>query len=58
MMARSFDEAHIEYFRGIANQIGAKIGQSITSDELIILIDTLNPNLAIAFLSASVAPAT
>jgi 3-deoxy-7-phosphoheptulonate synthase len=40
---RDLGGAHIEYFRGIANPIGVKIGPSITSDELVALIGILNP---------------
>jgi 3-deoxy-7-phosphoheptulonate synthase len=40
---RSLDGAHIEYFRGIANPIAVKIGPGIRSDELLALIDMLNP---------------
>lgn len=41
---RDLDGAHIEYFRGINNPIGCKVGPSMQEDELIRLIDTLNPN--------------
>ncbi|MBN2248712.1 MAG: 3-deoxy-7-phosphoheptulonate synthase class II [Campylobacterales bacterium] len=41
---RDLKEAHIEYFRGIANPIGCKVGPSMGEDELIALIDALNPN--------------
>jgi len=41
---RDLKEAHIEYFRGIANPIGCKVGPSMGEDELISLIDALNPN--------------
>ncbi|MEY3002270.1 MAG: hypothetical protein RLZZ428_645 [Pseudomonadota bacterium] len=41
---RDLSEAHIEYFRGIANPIGCKVGPSMQEDELIALIDALNPN--------------
>jgi 3-deoxy-7-phosphoheptulonate synthase len=40
---RALDEAHIEYFRGIKNPIGCKVGPSMNEDELIQLIDALNP---------------
>lgn len=40
---RELDGAHIEYFRGIKNPIGCKVGPSMKEDELIKLIDTLNP---------------
>lgn len=36
--------AHIEYCRGIKNPIGLKCGPSLAPDELIRLIDTLNPD--------------
>jgi 3-deoxy-7-phosphoheptulonate synthase len=35
--------AHVEYFRGIKNPIGLKCGPSLKPDELIRLIDVLNP---------------
>ena len=34
---------HIEYFRGIKNPIGLKCGPSLKGDELLKLIDVLNP---------------
>lgn len=40
---RSLDEAHIEFFRGIANPIACKVGPSMTKDDLLKLIDVLNP---------------
>ena len=40
---RDLDGAHIEYFRGINNPIGCKVGPSMKEDELIKLIDALNP---------------
>ena len=40
---RGLDEAHVEFFRGIKNPIGCKVGPSMKEDELIKLIDTLNP---------------
>ncbi|MCX8109201.1 MAG: 3-deoxy-7-phosphoheptulonate synthase class II [Verrucomicrobiae bacterium] len=41
---RAIDGAHVEYFRGIRNPIGVKIGQPITPDELIALCRILNPD--------------
>lgn len=41
---RDLSDAHIEYFRGIQNPIGCKVGPSMQEDELISLIDALNPN--------------
>jgi 3-deoxy-7-phosphoheptulonate synthase len=40
---RQPDHAHVEYFRGVKNPIGMKCGPSLKPDELIRLIDTLNP---------------
>ncbi len=40
---RELTGAHIEYFRGINNPIGCKVGPSMEEDELIELIDALNP---------------
>jgi 3-deoxy-7-phosphoheptulonate synthase len=40
---RALDGAHVEYFRGIRNPIGVKIGPGITPDELLRLLDRLNP---------------
>lgn len=40
---RSLQGAHVEYFRGLRNPIGVKIGPSISSDELVELIERLNP---------------
>ncbi len=40
---RDLNEAHIEYFRGIKNPIGCKVGPTMQEDELIELIDKLNP---------------
>ncbi|WP_293883175.1 class II 3-deoxy-7-phosphoheptulonate synthase [Sphingomonas sp.] len=35
--------AHVEYLRGIGNPIGMKCGPTLQSDELLRLLDTLNP---------------
>lgn len=40
---RALEGAHIEYFRGIANPIGLKIGPSITPEQLVALAGVLNP---------------
>jgi 3-deoxy-7-phosphoheptulonate synthase len=40
---RQLDHAHIEYLRGIKNPVGAKIGPSLGPDDLLKLIDALNP---------------
>ena len=41
---RDLDGAHIEYFRGIKNPIGCKVGPTMKKDELIDLITALNPD--------------
>ena len=41
---RQLDAAHVEFMRGIHNPIGVKIGPSIQPDELLQMIDQLNPN--------------
>jgi len=41
---RQLDSAHVEFMRGIANPIGLKTGPSQTPDELLRIIDVLNPN--------------
>jgi 3-deoxy-7-phosphoheptulonate synthase len=41
---RQLDGAHIEYFRGIKNPIGLKCGPSLRPDELLKLVDILNPD--------------
>ena len=38
------DGAHVEYFRGIANPIGVKVGPSMTPEQLLDLIEILNPH--------------
>ena len=40
---RQPDGAHVEFARGVQNPIGLKCGPSLDPDELIRLIDTLNP---------------
>ncbi len=40
---RQLDHAHIEFFRGIKNPIGLKVGPTLEPDELLRLIDVLNP---------------
>lgn len=37
---RQLDGAHVEYFRGIRNPIGIKVGPSMGSDELVRLLDS------------------
>jgi len=41
---RAIDGAHLEYFRGIRNPIGLKVGNSMTAEELIDVIQILNPD--------------
>ena len=41
---RQLDGAHVEFMRGIKNPIGIKVGPSMAPDELIRLIDVLNPD--------------
>jgi 3-deoxy-7-phosphoheptulonate synthase len=40
---RALDGAHIEFFRGIENPVGIKLGPSVTADQALRLIDALNP---------------
>jgi len=44
MRTTTVDGAHVEFFRGIANPIGIKIGTSMTAEWLQGLIGVLNPN--------------
>jgi len=41
---RLLDGAHLEFARGISNPIGLKCGPSLGPDELLRIIDTLNPS--------------
>ncbi|KAG8958961.1 hypothetical protein FRC00_002098 [Tulasnella sp. 408] len=41
---RQLTGAHIEYFRGIRNPIGVKVGPSMKPDELVQLLDVVNPS--------------
>lgn len=40
---RKLDQAHVEFMRGIHNPVGVKVGPTMQGDELIQLIDALNP---------------
>lgn len=40
---RQLDGAHVEFCRGIANPLGVKAGPSLRPDELLRLLDILNP---------------
>ena len=44
MRTAALDGAHVEYFRGIANPVGVKIGPGMTREWLQRLIEVLNPN--------------
>ncbi|KAF9258150.1 DAHP synthetase [Marasmius fiardii PR-910] len=41
---RQLDGAHVEYFRGIRNPIGIKVGPTMKGDELVRLVELVNPN--------------
>jgi 3-deoxy-7-phosphoheptulonate synthase len=41
---RQVDHAHVEYCRGVKNPIGIKCGPSLKPDDLLRLIDVLNPD--------------
>ena len=41
---RELDGAHVEFFRGIENPIGVKIGPTTTDESLLRLVDVLNPH--------------
>ena len=40
---RQLDAGHVEFLRGVKNPIGFKAGPSMSTDDLLNLIDTLNP---------------
>ncbi|MEL6188694.1 MAG: 3-deoxy-7-phosphoheptulonate synthase, partial [Myxococcota bacterium] len=41
---RQLDGAHVEFFRGIRNPVGVKVGPTAEPDEVIRLLDVLNPD--------------
>lgn len=41
---RQLDHAHVEFFRGIANPIGVKVGPTTPTSDLLDLLRTLNPD--------------
>ncbi|KPM43352.1 Phospho-2-dehydro-3-deoxyheptonate aldolase [Neonectria ditissima] len=41
---RQIDHAHVEFFRGIANPIGIKVGPTTPTADLLALLRTLNPS--------------
>ena len=43
MRTAAVDGAHVEYFRGIRNPIAVKVGPSVTPDQMLRVIDVLNP---------------
>jgi 3-deoxy-7-phosphoheptulonate synthase len=43
MRTAAWDGAHVEYFRGLRNPIAVKIGPSSSADDVLRLIDLLNP---------------
>ncbi|BDU21159.1 phospho-2-dehydro-3-deoxyheptonate aldolase [Dyella sp. GSA-30] len=44
MRTSALEGAHVEYFRGLSNPIGVKIGPTLQPDDLLRLIDRLNPS--------------
>ena len=40
---RQLDGAHVEFFRGIHNPVGCKVGPTATADEILELCEALNP---------------
>jgi 3-deoxy-7-phosphoheptulonate synthase len=40
---RQLDGAHVEFARGVSNPLGLKVGPSVSRDELLRLVDVLNP---------------
>jgi len=44
MRTAAIGGAHVEYFRGIRNPVAVKIGPSVTPDQLLALVDVLNPD--------------
>src|SRR5690606_8279822 len=41
---RQLDGAHVEYFRGLQNPIGVKIGPKVSGEELLRLVELLDPD--------------
>jgi 3-deoxy-7-phosphoheptulonate synthase len=41
---RHIDGAHIEFFRGISNPVGVKVGPSANPDDVVRLVEALSPN--------------
>lgn len=40
---RDIDGAHVEFFRGVANTVGVKVGPSAKPEEIVRLVSVLNP---------------
>jgi 3-deoxy-7-phosphoheptulonate synthase len=41
---RALDGAHVEFFRGVRNPVGVKVGPSASPDEVVALCEALNPD--------------
>ena len=41
---RQLDHAHMEYFRGIANPLGVKVGPTCSPDDLVKMVEMLSPD--------------
>ena len=41
---RALEGAHIEFFRGIRNPVGVKLGPSVAADDVVRLVERLNPD--------------
>ncbi|KAI1179128.1 phospho-2-dehydro-3-deoxyheptonate aldolase-like protein [Nemania sp. FL0916] len=44
---RQIDGAHVEFFRGVANPIGVKVGPSTPTSDLLSLLRALNPHVEV-----------
>jgi 3-deoxy-7-phosphoheptulonate synthase len=40
---RGLEDAHVEFFRGVGNPVGCKVGPTATPDEVLALCEALNP---------------
>jgi len=40
---RGLDDAHVEFFRGVSNPVGVKVGPTASADEVLALCQALNP---------------
>jgi 3-deoxy-7-phosphoheptulonate synthase len=41
---RGIEDAHVEFFRGVGNPVGVKVGPTATADEVLELCEVLNPD--------------